>query len=234
MKVLTMYSESHKPLLQYFLETFPFEPGIELTIKFFDSKETNSVCFTPMWKQAMIVKLNYIIEQIEIIKDEDILLYSDIDVQFFGNIKTDIESRLLCENINILFMYDNPSLCMGFFACKANDKTLQFFKNIRNVVTRFTSDQSACNKTFAQNYIDFKFLSKEKYYNIGKFYRSLIPRQNNEQLLLTLEQSNIEIPRDILVHHANNITGIENKLKLLHFIRKKVNENTHANTSLDQ
>ena len=233
MKVLTMYSESHKPLLQYFLKTFPFESGIELIIKFFDSKEQNSVCFTPIWKQAMMAKLDYIIEQLLMLKNNDILLYSDIDVQFFNNIKADIETRLLQDGVNVLFMYDNPSLCMGFFACKVNEMTLQFFKNIRKVVTRFTSDQSACNKTFAQNYIDFNFLPPERYYNIGKFYRSLKPRQNNEELLLTLEQSNIKLSNNILVHHANNITGIDNKLKLLQFIRKKVNESTHANSSLD-
>ena len=63
-------------------------------------------------------------------KPNNVFIHSDIDIQFFGNFIKDCSNEFAKQNYDILFQIGGRSICMGFFICRANEKTKKFFTDI--------------------------------------------------------------------------------------------------------
>ncbi len=143
------------------------------------------------------------------------VVLSDADVQFFEGFAEDILSQRR-DGVDILFQDDAPKpehknrMCTGFVLIKCNSTSEGFYEKILDLLPKYQDEQLAAN-TIADT-ISFDFLPNEKYYTISS-------ATNNQ---IWEGQEDLEIPKSILMHHANWVRGIGNKVKLLNFVKKKM------------
>lgn len=211
MKIYTFYTDTHKKILdEYFLPSFEkTNKDLDLIVRKFDQKCPTGEYESDAWNEAMIDKVDYILESIEETWGH-IFIHSDCDVQFFAPIKDDLIDQL--SNSDIAAQANRPNqLCCGFFICRSNKKTKTLFKNVRHQITKTYNDQQATND-LVHKYASYRLLN-EKYYSV---WRSIgLRRWEGDKL--------IEIPQNILMHHANWTFGINNKIELMKQVKALVN-----------
>jgi len=205
MKLYTIYTPSHKYLYDnFFIKTLPDE--FELI-----SIEIPQVCesgqfYKEGWDKTCFKKVELFLRACEE-NMGDIFVYSDVDVQFFGKIKEELIKELgrfdiACHNDT------GTTYSSGFFICKANKRTLNMFKAMKDNYT--DEDQKTLNKHI--HMCKSKFLSN-KFFTIAHLTNNVWSGQD------------FKIPYEILVHHADWTEGIENKIKLLTLVSEKININ---------
>lgn len=211
MKVYTFFTNTHKEFVKIFTESFPFEDGFDLEIKYFPQECKTGSFMDDGWSDTMKRKIEYILYSLEKTKNGEIFIHSDIDIVFYGNIKDDI--LRLINGYDILFQRDskneNESLCMGFFACVKNEKTVNFFNNISKNLNKYHNDQVAVNMLIKKSGLKYGNLP-DTYYTVGV--------ENG----LWHGSEDIKIPNNILVHHANFAIGVDNKIKLINLVKNKM------------
>lgn len=209
MKLYTCYSPSHKVLYEnFFLKTVPKEEFDIISYEI--PQECPSASFYQCgWEQTCFQKVKIFLK---ICKENigNTFVFSDVDVQFFGNIKDVLldelgEFDIACQNDT------GNTYCSGFFICRANQNTLKMFESM--VEKYDTEDQKTLNQNI--HLVKSKFLSN-KFFTIG----NLIHNSWKPSLFFPL------IPTSILMHHANFTIGIENKIKLLNAVREQLGYET--------
>lgn len=212
MKIYTHYSDSHKLMYDNFKQTLR---GIyskeEATIRcLYHPQTTQSGSFmTHGWLDSMEYKLNLILDAIDENKD-GWFIFADCDVQFFKPFIKDLENIL--QNADIACQEDRGSLCAGFFACQSNIKTLNLFKTIKSNFRHLVNDQVALNEL--HHLATSKMLDNKKYFTIGNVFNNLNGTFNWDNY------TNITPPKEMIMHHANYVVGVENKQKLLSMIKQ--------------
>ena len=87
MKVVTVYSSSHEPLLnEWFLPSLP--AGFELETHRCDAVHGGGY-LEPEWSRVIVHKADVVIDAIRRFRGE-YFVYSDVDVQFFGATPEDL------------------------------------------------------------------------------------------------------------------------------------------------
>jgi hypothetical protein len=206
-KLLTVFTESHKVFLDSFIKTFPFDTDIELIIKYMPQECKLGKYYTEGWDKTTKNKLQLIADTLNEMGKNDILIYSDIDVIFIKPFK-----EYLLEELNghdIVFQEDRGDACTGFFCCRANETVKSLLQGAINLIQQKKDDQATTNymlKTKLVDNISYKLLS-HKIYNCG-----FIPKWNPQK---DIQKQYDSFPNDILVFHANWTVGIENKLILI-------------------
>jgi hypothetical protein len=228
MKLITFYSESHSNLYQIFYEsykTFLFQ--IPLKVKKIDQLSPTGEFSSLGFDKTMMEKIDWIIENIDV-NSQEYLIFSDCDVQFFGDISVDMQDK------DILFQDDYgmwdfswfpdgkqgkskfPNYCAGFFICKQSEKVKKFFydvkRNFTNHMNGYLHDQTIINKMISEGYdINHGKLNSDKFWTVAFSINGNI-----------WNGQDISVPKSILVHHANYTVGIENKIKLLNLVKEKL------------
>lgn len=215
LKLYTFYTDSHKKLLEeYFLPTFnETNKDLILKIKKFEQECSSGNYMSSGWYQIMMKKVDYILESIEESWGE-IFIHADCDIIFFGSIKDDIIKQI--EEKDMAAQDDGGEICCGFFACRANEKTKSLFEKVKEEMNEKFNDQQATNK-LAKKYVSCKFLD-ENYYSI---YRNTNKKVWNKNISIKEK----EIPKQMLVYHANWTVGVENKIELINKIKKIIYDN---------
>jgi hypothetical protein len=157
----------------------------------------------------MDIKLDVILTALN---ETEKFIFADCDIQFFKPFVSQVLESL--EDYDIACQEDRGSLCAGFFGCRSNDKTKELFTTIKNKFREMVNDQVALNNL--KNIVSSTLLNKEQFYTIGNFF------ENKNGTFVWDNETNITPPSNILLHHANYVVGVENKLKLLNMI--KINE----------
>lgn len=218
-KIYTHYSNSHRILYEnYFkfsLRTIYTKEQLPIRVTHhIQTTETGSF-MSDGWLDTMDMKLDVILKAIDENKD-GWFIFADCDVQFFKPFVHDLESEL--KDVDIVAQNDCGTLCAGFFACKSNEKTKLLFNLIKFNFKSMVNDQVALNK-FSDR-VNFKLLDTKKYYTIGNFFDN--PEDGTHVWDNTTQ---IFPPNEMLVHHANYVKGVYNKIKLLETIKKNFNYN---------
>lgn len=215
MKLYTLFSDSHKKLLlNYFLPSLYKYENIDIVIK-----KINQICNSGTygkegWFETMKNKALYCLQAC---KDNygNKIIYADCDIQFLAPFIEQMENEL--EDYDIacqddVFPFQNrTTYCAGLWICQSNNNTISLFKNIisdmnkKGPFSNTWDDQNALNENV--NRIKHKTLS-HRFYTIAQSKATL---WDNDYT--------INIPKNILVHHANWTHGIENKIKLLEFVK---------------
>ena len=210
MKIYSFFTKSHKSLYDKFIDSFPFEPNFDLQLRYFNQDCLSGKFMSNGWLNIMRNKLEYILYSLEETTEGEFFVHSDIDVVFYGHIKDDILS--LADGFDILFQKDGEKgLCMGFFACVKNPATVSFFKEVLERLDEFENDQKAVNILIVGSGLKYGFLP-ERYFSIGV--------KNG----LWSGQESIYVPEGILIHHANWTVGVENKLKLIELVGRRIDK----------
>lgn len=243
MRFCSIYSDSHRCFLDsFFLKTFPFESGVSLILERMPQKCSAGSLFSHGWRDQMIEKQLFINKNLQTFFLEEALVFSDIDISFYGDVKEDLLKCL--GNNDIAFMKDHNNSedygrCGGFFVVRSNPKTRELFSKVLNKLNSFSETKNVDFNTSEQHAInsELKALPEVKwtylpprYYTHGLYIEGLETFSENNQSGLwwnnknEREKNNVFIPKDIKVHHANWAIGIKPKMELLEFISNKIKE----------
>lgn len=212
MKIYTFYTDTHKVLFdRFFLPSFQkhgLDKNFELIVlngdQFSPSGEFNSEGTLDTWDERL--------SMFDKIVDENWgnhFVYSDCDMQFFSNFTDDLMSYAN-DNIDIWAQSDMGTICTGFMLVKANKITKRYFAKIKTDLRKFANDQICANHY--KNFVRFSLLPENKYMTIASL---------NGGNVWTPESADIDIPESVIVHHGNYTIGIENKVKLMEYVRSK-------------
>jgi hypothetical protein len=104
------------------------------------------------------------------------------------------------------------------FICKNNKKVKDFFMDVyiamkskSDYYANFASDQTAAHDVLAKQKISYGFLD-DRFTTFGVL-------RSDHNLLWTPGVGDFVLPRDMLAFHANYTIGVENKMKLLEYVR---------------
>ncbi len=148
-----------------------------------------------------------------------IMIFADVDIQFFGSIEAIIKEML--ETNDFVIQKNDPKggLCTGFFALYCNEKNLRLWKRTYEymLTNNRKSDQTSFNHILKEkfnNKITWSYLPTSLFIGGGTFRsESWTPGDF------------LEVPPTILMHHANYSKGIENKLAQLEHVRDYIESN---------
>ncbi len=211
MNIYTFFTESHKTLFEnYFLKTFPFEDGIDLVVRYSEKQRCSTAKYrSEGWAQTVFQKIDFINEILSTSKEGDLFVFADADIQFFGKIRDDLIKQL--GELDICCHRDSAEghYCSGFYIARVNERTRNLFHYIKEYSNQFPGDQAALNYFIQKLNLKAGFLDN-RYYTVGV------------QHGVWNGNSNIIIPSNIIMHHANWTVGVENKARLMDLVREKV------------
>jgi hypothetical protein len=204
MKIYTIYSQSHKELYEnHFLPSLP--EGFELHTKEIEQECATGSYYKDGWDKTCYKKVQYYKEICEQNQGET-YVFSDVDIQFFGLTPEDLLDEL--GNFDIACQNDTGMIyCSGFWICKGNERTLDMFTAM--VEKYHLEDQTSLNEQIWR--CRGKFLSP-RFFTIGHLKG------------VQWKEEPFDLPKGILMHHANWTVGLFNKGKLLTIVREKYNE----------
>ena len=204
MKIYAIFTPSHRVFYDsYFLRSISKDDNLEVIPTELPQECETGSFYKEGWSQTCFRKVELFIKACEE-NMGNTFIFSDVDIQFFGPIR----NQLLLELGDYDFACQNDTgayYCSGFWICKANERTLNMFKSMRDNYNK--EDQTSLNE---QVYLcKSKFLSR-KFFTIAHVTGRV---WNGED---------VYIPDDILMHHANWTEGIDNKIKLLKMVKNKI------------
>lgn len=212
-KLYAIYTQSHAVLKdEWFLPSF--QDDYETIIEYFDQECSSATFMQQGWTKTTIHKVE---TWVQAAKDNlgKIFICSDVDIQFFGSTENEIIKSLVGNDI--VLQYDNlgRECCTGFFACQGSKKIIELFENMLTLMKSNSkiSDQKAMNH----------FLRKHNTLNITWNYLPMIFFGGGAHTGKNWYPGDtLEIPKDILMHHANWSLGIDNKIAQLNYVHSVV------------
>lgn len=219
--IYSFYSKSHKLLYDNFFKKTLREiyTKEQLPIRSYEIQQDTGTgeFMTEGWRNGVNIKQDVLLLALEENRDSW-FIFSDCDIQFFKPFVKELENEL--QDYDVICQSDTNTLCNGFFACKSNETVINFIKKIKENFWNFPNDQVAFN--YYKDLIKHKTLDKRKYFTIGNVF---LNKENN-----THEwdgETNILPPEEIVMHHANFVRGVEEKIKLLNLIRDNYNNKNY-------
>jgi GR25 family glycosyltransferase involved in LPS biosynthesis len=206
-KIHTTVTDCNKIFIPTFERSlYKVHPDLEIKYMALDSAGSYK---TPGWLSAMKQKLELIYECLCDADDEDeIFMYSDLDIQFFAPFRSYIEELLMTNDI--VFQNDCPEYCTGFFACKKTDAVKDLFKTAITLLKyKSECDQTVINEVIHVFPSIVKYVLPNEFFTVGMHGGKV------------WDGEEFEIPENIIMHHANWTVGIDNKIKLLEQVRAK-------------
>lgn len=201
MKIYTYYTDSHKGLFdEWFSKTVT---DLEINATVGEQECKSGSYYQDGWKKTTMKKVDVFIKAVKE-NMNDIFVFSDVDIQFFGPIKEQLINELGEADIAIQNDYKG-GLCSGFFVCRGNERTLRMFETMKQNESQYLEDQYALNMNL--HLCNVKVLS-ERFWTFGAYGTQW-------------KGQNFDIPDNLLMHHSNWTEGIENKIKLLEIVRMK-------------
>lgn len=164
-KLCTFFSDSHRQFYKLFMNSFPYEDGVDLVVRYLP-QDCSGTYNADSWNVTMRKKVGFIVDYLSTLQDDELLIHSDIDVVFYRSFKEDILWQMKSQAKDILFQNDGCALCMGFFVCNNNPKVLELMKRIYSDLDKYENDQVALNMLIGRTKINFNVLPN-RYYSFG-------------------------------------------------------------------
>jgi hypothetical protein len=223
-----LYTPSHEVLKdKFFLPSI--QDDFEVICEFCEQTCESAKFMSDGWTKTTMRKVDLIIRAIKENWGE-IFIFSDVDIQFFAPIQGYILK--LMEGKDIIMQRNNPDgvLCTGFFACRANEKTLKLWQDVKKIMQKkkLNSDQISLNQCIRKR-------SKKNSYDVVWDY---LPNCFFGAGTLTAYTGylwkrgrKLPIPHDIVLHHANWTQGVPNKIAQLKYVRNEVKKRNATKSS---
>ncbi len=234
MKIYCYYTAAYEELVRDW-----FLPSLKDNFEVILNKETTrtkSVRYKEEgWYDITREKTDLIIQAI---RDNlnDVIVFSDPDIQFF--LKTEEYVQKLSKNHDLVFQSGSPDgeLCTGFFALRCNRKTLRLWQDVRDRIGfEKGSDQDCLNSLLLtnRNFLVVKWLYQLMGYYFSKY--GLNPYGIRWEYFpieffsggsltgkLWSHGMPLELPENIIMHHANWTNGLSNKIAQLEYVKTNV------------
>ncbi len=213
MIIYTHYSDSHKYIYDmYFKKSLrKLYSKDEVIIRgvYHEQTTASGDFMSNGWLDSMDIKLDVILQAIEE-NSGNPFIFADCDIQFFKPFVHLIESEL--EGYDLVCQEDRGSMCAGFFGCMSSQKTKKLFEDIKCNFRSMVNDQVALNNL--KGCINYKLLDKNLFYTIGNFFNNI------DGTHVWDNKTELYPPKGIILHHANYVVGVDNKIKLLETIKR--------------
>ena len=213
--LITYFTPSHKVFYDdYFLPSFKkhsLDQDFNLIVETGEQVAENGDYYSKGFNGTTVDKLSSFSNHLNV-GDSNPLMFADADIQFLGNFKDDIVETFNSSGCDILFQSDITNLCTGVFICKQSKLVKQLLEEALELTPRVEHEQVAINMILQSNNLNIKYdtLDPTKYFTIG---------YSTKGTQWTPETVDLDIPKTILMHHANWTAGVENKIKLLNFVK---------------
>jgi hypothetical protein len=210
MKLLTCYTPSHKVFLPQFFDSLD-QTDLDVVIRMHPQECPTGEFASEGWNTTTQRKFEFLLEEMNKADYNDIMIFSDIDIQFFQS-PVPFAERVL-KDTDIAFQNDYYGhACTGFFYFRNTELIADFIQHAIKEIPNWRDDQEAVNKILqGDSSLDYMLLPKE-YFTFGSFYK----HWEGEQMF--------PIPDNIIMHHANWVKGIDKKLELLRVVRNQHNQ----------
>jgi hypothetical protein len=216
-KLYTFYTPSHEALFRnWFLPSISELDEYDLIVDVYNQECKSAEFMSEGWTKTTRRKISLIQRAIRE-NWGSWFVYSDVDIQFFQLTMAEIKQALVGQDM--VFQQDDhkKNLCTGFFACRANKITQRFWDAVAHHMDTYAqwSDQI----TVAT------LLEKRRTHKV-RF--DILPNTFFGGGSLTGSIWNpgdaLEIPHDIIMHHANYAIGVEHKIEQLKLVRSMVEQ----------
>lgn len=215
-RMYALCTPSHEILRdKYFLPSI--KDDFEVIIENANQTCSSSSFMSQGWTKTTIKKVDLIIKAIH---DNwgSFFVFSDLDIQFFQPMEETI-TTLLGDN-DLIIQKNCPSgvLCTGFFVCKANEKTLALWSDVKKIMENNPeqSDQITLNQCIKRNSAKNPYDVKWDYLPITFFGGGTLTGTS------WFPGKKLSIPKGIFMHHANWTKGIKNKIAQLKYVKAEV------------
>lgn len=229
MKLYTVFTESHREFFEkYFIKTLPFDPRIELRV-LFKPQIGNGEFLTKGWLETMKYKTECFVQAIEETPENEYFIFADPDIQFFRPFVDDMLYAV--KDYDVVFQHDyKGGANTGFFIMKRTPATRGFIHTVNYNVHNYIHEQECINAYLA----DMQKLPEDirircqilprRYWTYGEITKD-VKDEDLPNSSWTEDKPDFDIPKDIVMHHANWTRTVKDKFKLLDLVRKKYNEN---------
>ena len=208
LKILAFYTPSHEEIFnKYFLPSFDtINKNKDFTLGVSEQRDqyvSRGIYHTHGWA----IK-NY----------GDYLIFSDVDIQFFRNFKSNILKK--AKNYDLVaqqsasrqwLVEKGHSLCSGFFIFKCSKKIISLFESMQNCIdvsNDDVADQICLN--INKGMVNWSSLNK-KYFNTG------MVTGGHEWGAVTHEY----IPKNLYLHHANFVRTLPRKMEVMEIVKAR-------------
>jgi hypothetical protein len=205
MKLITYYTSSHKILLNnFFIPSIKNIDDFELIPSEGQQISVNGNYFSKGFNETTKNKIEFLLSVLSESEKEEVVLFSDVDVIFLNPIKEYLKKYF---EFDITFQQAHYGLNTGFFLIKNTNTNIELLEEVIEKCHLYPNDQDSLNdiiKTKKINYTTFDD-------------RVLSPATIIGPKILNGE--NLIIPNESLVFHACWCAGVDNKIKLLEYVR---------------
>lgn len=206
MNTLTVYSPTHETLFkEWFEPTFKATNGNSKLTAVAVPQLCSGAYRKDTWRKQVALKTDIIAEFLASNINEDLVCYSDCDIQFFGDIDAAIE-EYDTSLVDIAAQEDDGmQMCSGFMIMHPSVKLASWFKSISTDLRagRFAGDQAGVNSRFKFDGIKVMLLGPE-FFSVWR-----------------VRVKAAAWPDKIVMHHANYVVGVPGKIKTLKDVRAR-------------
>jgi hypothetical protein len=216
MKLYACHTASHRDMLEsHFVPSLPAElAGDNFHLRQIPQDSPTGEFGTDGFQRTCLRKVDFILEALK--QESEPFIFSDVDVRFYGPVVDDLLKCL--GDMDMAFQWDGPRgrECSGFMVLRPSPKLLRFWQGVRDLMReRGYMDQDALHHKLSVGTVNLErdggdiswVVLPERYWTFGRDDKHWAPGMP------------VKPPVDLLMHHANWTTGIENKLALLEAVR---------------
>lgn len=213
LKLYTFSSPSHYEMRdKWFLASVPseFEVIVDDCAQLSPSGEYMSPGFT-----VMMLKKVELIERAIQENWGKLFVYADVDIQFFAPFSEQVTN--LIGQHDMLIQRNDPrnELCAGFVVVRGNQAMADFWHNVKMLMLERNlsiDDQTALNLIIDSGKYDISWAYlPDTFFGGGRFTGRL-----------WTPGMDLYVPNDIVIHHANYVKGVSNKMAQMKYVRNKV------------
>jgi len=170
--------------------------------------ETGEFCQAG-WEDTMKDRLRFILDYLYKGDNDEIMMFCDVDIQFFDSPQKYAEKALA--ECDIAFQNDYYGhACAGFFYMRNTEDVRDLFEEALDTYDQHAHDQEAINHLLKTGKYRYALLPPE-FFTFGSFYNHWHGEKQ------------FPIPDKIVMHHANWVQGIDKKIELLEVVRDLYN-----------
>ena len=206
MKLITYYTKTHERMYnEFFINSIDKYKEFEVFSKIGEQHSVDGGYFSKGFNETTRDKIYFLLTILESFSNEnELVLFSDVDVIFIKPVK---DFLLKFSQFDLVFQNGIGGLNTGFFLIKNNELTRNLLKDVIEKCHHYDNDQIALNSLIKHHKVNFTMFNKE----VLSFAHIYGPK--------IWKHEKFEVPEETLVFHACWCEGVNNKIKLLEYVR---------------
>jgi len=208
-KLYCFFTPSHEEFYENFLK--PSSEEYDVRPIFFEKQLSDSGEYREQgWRETQYNKVLAWKKAVEENMGE-VIVCSDVDVQFLNDSYEYLKDFLKSDDIAFQENDLKGKICSGFFVCRCSLQTQNFFEIVAKRLHDIMHEKGGGEQYVMQSLLDegwlqlnWKKIPRDKVWNPGVKYS---------------DPSELNVPENLIAHHANWVEGNENKKKQLEYVK---------------